>query len=222
MKELLKTAGILAIFFASTFLIIKSLGLFTIDDIELWLEKASKIDTLYVSLIVISLLFIDLFIAIPTLTTTLLAGYFLGFVGGALSVFIGFMLSGVVGYALSRRYGSALLQKIYKNPKKLHEMRNIFSEYGTTMLLICRAIPILPEVSCCLSGANKMPFSKFILFYLLGTVPYLLIATYAGSVSSLDNPKPAIFAAIGLSLVLWLSWFFFIKKIDKKGKIDEA
>ncbi len=216
MKELLKTGLILALFFASTFIVMKLFGILSVEDVKLWLEKASKIDYLYVSFAVVLLLFLDLFIAIPTLTITILAGYFLGFALGALSVFIGFMLSGVVGYFISRYYGLKLLQKIYKDPNKLNEMHHIFTKHGAVLLIICRAVPILPEVSCCLAGANRMPFFKFLLFFLIGTIPYLLIATYAGSKSSLENPLPAILVAIAISTILWLSWFFFIRKIKRE------
>ena len=218
MKELLKTALVLAAFFASTFILMKLLGLLSVDDVKVWLTKASQINYYYVSFIVVSLLFLDLIIAVPTLTVSLLAGYFLGFPLGALTVFIGFMLSGVTGYLISRRYGLALLERIYKEPQKLHEMQSIFTQYGATVLIMCRAIPILPEVSCCLSGANKMPFLRFLTFYMIGSVPYLLIATYAGSQSSLDNPKPAIFTAITLSLILWGAWFFFFKKFNNNRR----
>jgi uncharacterized membrane protein YdjX (TVP38/TMEM64 family) len=157
-------------------------------------------------------------VAVPTLTITILAGYFLGFALGALSVFVGLMLSGLGGYFISRHYGSSLLKKIYKDSNKLDEMSYIFTKHGTVLLVMCRAMPMLPEISYCLSGANRMPFLKFLLFFLIGTVPYLLIATYAGSQSSLENPTPAILAAIAISTTLWLAWFFFIQKIKRKAK----
>lgn len=221
MKELFKMALVLAAFFASTFILIKVFGLLSIDDIKSWLTLASQVNYIFVSLVVISLLFLDLFIAVPTLTITLLAGYFLGFTVGALSVFVGFMLAGLSGYAISRYYGVGLLEKIYKDKSKLDEMQSIFTKHGATVLIMCRAMPILPEVSCCLSGANKMPFFRFLFFFLVGTVPYLLIATYVGSQSTLENPKPAIFGAISISLVMWFAWFVFYKKL-KKGAINES
>ncbi len=52
--------------------------------------------------------------------------------------------------------------------------------------------------------------------YALGTIPYALIITYAGSISSLDNPKPAILAAIGISLTLWTGWYLLGRHARKK------
>ncbi len=212
MKELIKIASAMMIIFMVIFLLMKLFGILSIDEIKYWLDEASQMSSYYLILLIVALLIIDLFIAIPTLMTIMLAGYFLGFALGALSVFTGLMLAGSIGYLLSRRYGSRLLSKIYKDQKKLDEMRYIFNKHGAATLIMCRAMPMLPEISCCLSGANRMPFLKFIFFYTLGTLPYLLIATYAGSQSSLENPEPAIFAMIGIFAILWVSWFLFYKK----------
>jgi uncharacterized membrane protein YdjX (TVP38/TMEM64 family) len=70
-------------------------------------------------------------------------------------------------------------------------------------------MPILPEVTACLAGMTGMPFTKFLLAWSLSSVPYVLIASYAGSISSIDNPKPAILAALVLSAAFWLAWFIY-------------
>jgi len=212
MKQLLTIALILATAFASTFIVIKTTGILTIEDIKNWLTIASEINPIYVALTVIILLFADLFIAVPTLTICILSGYFLGWSTGGLASTVGMMLAGVVGYWICWTIGPKLLMRIYKDPKKLAEMQNIFSEHSTSVILMCRAMPILPEVVSCMAGANKMPFARFIAYYSISTTPYAFIAAYAGSKSSLTNPTPAIFTAIGISLVLWLSWFFFLRR----------
>lgn len=80
------------------------------------------------------------------------------------------------------------------------------------MILLARAAPILPEVTACMAGVNCMPLARFALFWAVGTLPYVGIATYAGSVSSLDNPMPAIYAALGLYGVMWIGWFVYRRK----------
>jgi len=84
------------------------------------------------------------------------------------------------------------------------------------MILLSRAMPILPEVTACLAGMTKMKFSKFILAWLISTIPYVLIISYAGSASSIENPKPAIYTAIGISVTLWSGWYLFINAKRKK------
>ncbi|MBL1260034.1 MAG: VTT domain-containing protein [Thiotrichaceae bacterium] len=207
MKELIKVMLTLALVFASTFILIKATGILTLEDIQLALEQAQQIHPGYLALVVIGLLFVDLFIAIPTMTVTIMAGFFLGWPMAAAATISGFLLAGTIGYAISRRYGWRLLNRIYQDREKLDEMHRTFSTYGPVMLIICRAMPILPEVSCCMAGATRMSLPKFLTMYALGTIPYALIITYAGSISSLDNPKPAILAAIGISLTLWTGWY---------------
>ncbi len=212
MRQLITFALTLAAIFVSTFILIKATGILTIKDIESLLTTASQINPLYVAAVVIALLFADLLIAIPTLTISILSGYFLGFLLGGISAMSGMLLAGLVGYMICWFYGPGLLMKIYKNPEKLREMERVFSQHGSMVLIICRALPILPEVSCCLAGANRMPFWRFLLYYAIGTIPYAFIAAYAGSQSSLSDPKPAIFTAIAISLFLWLAWFFFLRR----------
>ncbi|VAW93330.1 hypothetical protein MNBD_GAMMA20-1880 [hydrothermal vent metagenome] len=212
MRQLITLAMTLAAIFASTFILIKATGILTVEDIESLLTTASQINPLYVVAVVIALLFADLLIAIPTLTITILSGYFLGFLLGGISAMSGMLLAGLVGYMICWFYGPGLLMKIYKNPEKLREMERVFSLHGSMVLIICRALPILPEVSCCLAGANRMPFWRFLLYYSIGTIPYAFIAAYAGSQSSLNDPTPAIFTAIAISLFLWLAWYLFLRK----------
>lgn len=212
MKQLVIAAGVLALIFASTFLILNGTGVLTLDYIEITLDKASSVNPLYVASIIALLLFLDLFIAVPTLTLAILSGYFLGFWAGGVCAFAGMLAAGLAGFGISFKYGPGLLIRIYKDPTKLSEMQRVFSKHGALILMMCRAAPILPEVACCLAGATKMPIYRFLLFYVTATAPYALIAAYAGSKSTLANPTPAIFAAIAMSLALWGAWVLFLRR----------
>lgn len=204
-----------------TFVLIKATGVLSVEQIEGWLQQAKQISPIYVGTIVALLLFSDLFIAIPTLTVTILAGYFLGLTYGVIAALTGIIFAGFFGYALSRYYGNAILSFLIKDEVKRQDAIATFQQHGFIMILLSRAMPILPEASACLAGMTKMPFSRFILAWLLSSVPYVLIAVYAGSISSVDNPKPAIFTAIGISASLWIAWFFYhrIKMTKTKVKI---
>jgi uncharacterized membrane protein YdjX (TVP38/TMEM64 family) len=83
------------------------------------------------------------------------------------------------------------------------------------MILMSRASPILPEVSACMAGITRMPFRKFLLAWTINTVPFALIASYSGSISSISNPRPAIYAAISIYAVLWIGWWI-LKKYKSK------
>ena len=122
---------------------------------------------------------------------------------------IGMVAAGVCGYMISRYYGNSILGLLLKDEQQRNEAVTTFSRHGFIMILLSRAVPILPEVTACLSGISRMKFPVFLCAWLISTLPYLLIASYAGSVSSLENPMPAIFTAIGLSLALWIAWLVF-------------
>lgn len=212
MYSMLKLLLIISTCFAATFLLIKFTGIMTIEQIELWLTQAKVASPIYVGAVVAVLLFADLFIAVPTLTVTILAGYFLGHTYGAVAALTGTMMAGICGYALSHYYGKAILGFLLKDEEKREEATRTFQQHGFAMILLSRAMPILPETSACLSGMTRMPFYQFLFAWSVSTVPYVLIASYAGSVSSLENPKPAIFTAIGISALLWCAWYIYHRR----------
>lgn len=209
MKALLKIIVVLALLFASTFLIANLTGVLTIEQVRNWLELANHLSPVYVVTAVIMLLFCDLFIAVPTLTISILAGFFLGFPFGSISAITGMTLAGVTGYALSNKYGDVLFKFLIRDSEHRSEAEFTFKKYGFIMILMSRAVPIFPEVSACLAGMTKMNFSRFFIAWSLSSIPYALTAAYAGSVSSIENPMPAIYTAILMSAVLWIGWFLF-------------
>ena len=216
MKHLLKVIVIIAAFFALTFLLLKTTGVLSVEQIKMWFIAAKELSPLYVGGIVVLLLFSDLFIAIPTMTVITLAGYFLGFRYGAIASIAGLIMAGVSGYWLSNFLGERIFDFLLKKETARQEAKETFRRHGFVMILLSRAMPILPEVTACLAGMTKMKFSRFLLAWCLSTIPYVLIVSYAGSVSSLENPKPAIYTAIGISATLWAGWYLFNKKRKNK------
>lgn len=215
MRALIKLMLVLASVFATTFILAKFSGVISVEKIERWLTVAKSIDELYLASLIVLILFADLFIAVPTLTVMILSGYFLGHFYGAITVVAGVMFAGITGYMISYFYGEKLEKRVIKDHQQRIKLREQFEQYGVLMILFSRAMPILPEVTACLSGMTKMPFTKFLFAWLVSSVPYAIIATYAGSVSSIDNPKPAIITAIMLTAIMWLGWFI-IQRVTKR------
>lgn len=221
MKPLIKIMAILALFFASTFIILQSTGLITVDRIEQWLAAAKNVNAFYIALTITGLLFADLFIAVPTLTVMILGGYFLGAVWGSLAAICGLFLAGCCGYAISRKYGHLLLEFLLKDQQQRAAAVGLFREHGAVVILLSRATPILPEVSACMAGLTHMNFYKFLVLWSISTIPYAIIAAAAGAVSTVQNPKPAILAAVGLTGFFWLGWALFrrYKKSTNKAPV---
>ncbi len=215
MRPLIKVMLVLASIFASTFVAGRLLGILTEENIRLWLTQASEASPWWIAATVIALLTIDLFVAVPTLTVTILAGYFLGFQGGLLAAFTGTALAASTGYSISRLYGDNVLARLVKQPERRAELRTAFLRDGPAMILLSRAAPILPEVTACMAGATRMRVTYFALLFSASTLPYVTIAAYAGSVSTFENPMPAIYAAICLYGVMWAGWAWYRKAITK-------
>lgn len=214
MRYMLKVLLVISLTFAATFLVMKSMGWLSVEQVTGWLALASKLSPLTLSAIVIALLFLDLFIAMPTLTIIILAGYFLGYPLAAIVVFVGILLAALSGYFLSFYCGERLLRALLKDECKRCQAIAAFNANGAAMIILARAMPILPEATACMAGISKMRFSRFIGYWLIGAVPYTLIATYAGSISSYTNPKPALLIGLVLPFSLWLCWcgYFHLKR----------
>ena len=215
MKTLFKFVFLLGAFFTASLLILKAADLFTIDDIKLWLTEAQEASHFVVGGVIVGLMLIDLFIAIPTLSLTILAGFFLGMELGLAYSSIGMIGAGSMGYFLSKFKGDSLLKRISKDHADIEDMKRLFNQFGPIALSLCRAAPMLPEVTSCLAGVTNMPYWKYIFYYFLGTVPFAAIAVYAGSISTVDDPEPgfiAFGAVFGFLTLVWIVFLFFKRK----------
>jgi uncharacterized membrane protein YdjX (TVP38/TMEM64 family) len=206
MKDLIKIAVILALAFASTFIIIRSTSLITEEGVSAFLQQAKSINPWWLTALVVGLLLVDLLIAVPTMTTILFAGFLMGPIYGGLASATGLMLLGVTGYGMGYRIGRPVLMRLFKDEKRLPEIETAFARNDLLLLFVCQAMPILPELSCTLAGVARTRFRRFLFGYAVGVVPFAFIVAYAGSISTLSNPSPAIYTAIGVSVTLLLFW----------------
>jgi uncharacterized membrane protein YdjX (TVP38/TMEM64 family) len=217
MKNLLKIAVVLALAFASTALFVKSSGLVTEESALAFVESAKSINPLYLAAAVVMLLVVDLLIAIPTMTTILIAGYALGPLLGGGAAAVGLMALGLGGYGLGRRFGRPILSRLFRDEAKLTEIEQAFAKNDLLTLFVCQALPILPELSCILAGISRMKFLRFLLGYSVGVLPFAFIVAYAGSKSTLSDPTPAIYTAIGVSAGLLILWNMVRKRAAAAG-----
>ena len=207
--------------FALTFIAGRVLGILTVDNVRLWLEMAQQVDAVWVIGTIIALLFLDLIVAVPTLSITVLAGFFLGFPIGAATAFFGMSCAAFGGYLISRIWGGRGIALLVKNENDRQDLVDTFQRSGPAIIVLSRAAPMVPEVTACMAGATRMSPAKYSLFFVVSTLPYALIAAYAGSISSVDSPQPAIYAAFGLYAVLWTGWFIFRRRGRKSQKASD-
>jgi uncharacterized membrane protein YdjX (TVP38/TMEM64 family) len=211
MKSLIKLYLIIIGVFALIFALVNLTGLLSVADIKAYLEQIQHANPYKISLIVTALLASDVFLSVPTILIVTYAGHILGFELGVISSTIGMLLSGTIAYILCRLSGNKMLGILIKDKKQIDEVNSIFHRLGFGMLIIARALPMLPEATCCLSGMMRFNFLKFLFYYLMGTLPYAIVLTYLGSISSADNPYPA-FIGIGIVyVILYLLWYFKLR-----------
>ena len=212
MKSLIRLYLIIISVFALIFLLVNVTGLLSVADIKSYLHQIQDADKLKVFIVVAVLLASDVFLSVPTILIVTYSGNILGFELGLLASTLGMMLSGIIAYALCRLSGNKMLQVLIKDPKQIDEVNGIFHKLGFGMLIIARALPMLPEATCCLSGMMKFNFVKFLGYYLIGTLPYAIVLTYLGSISDLDNPYPALTGIGMVYVVLYILWYVKLRQ----------
>ncbi len=211
MKSLVKLYLIIIGVFALIFVLVNLTGILSVADIKTYLNEIKYANPYKIALIVTALLASDVFLSVPTILIVTYAGHILGFKLGLAASTTGMLISGSIAYILCRISGNKMLSILIKDKKQIDEVNSIFHRLGFGMLIIARALPMLPEATCCLSGMMKFNVLKFIFYYLLGTLPYAIVLTYLGSISSADNPYPA-FIGIGIVYaILYLLWYFKLR-----------
>jgi uncharacterized membrane protein YdjX (TVP38/TMEM64 family) len=212
MKDLLRIGLILGLAFASTFLMIRALGLLPEDGVIAWLESLRYIHPGRLMAGVVALLLLDLLIAVPTMTTILIAGWLLGPVLGGLTAALGLMLMGGIGYTLGRIFGRPILQRLSKDDTRLAGVEASFARNDLLILAVCQALPILPELSATLAGIARMNPLRFALGYGLGVIPFAFIVAAGGAASTPDDLRPAILTVIAITAILLILWRLLLRR----------
>jgi hypothetical protein len=101
--------------------------------------------------------------------------------------------------------GALTFEDIKSALTKTSQVNPIYVAMTLTLLLFIDLFIAIPN----LTGGI---FSGHFPGAITGGTSTAIIAAYAGSKSKLNNPSPAIFTAIGISVVLWFSWVMFLRR----------
>jgi len=150
----------------------------------------------------IILLIGDLFLPLPGTIIMSALGFIYGPILGGAIASLGSFLSGLLAYGLCRAMGlKAALFLLGK--KDFQKGQQLFTKNGGWIVAISRWLPIFPEVIACLAGLNRMPFLKYSIALLCGTLPLGFVFAYIGYAGE-AHP----FLAVGISALLpVLLWF---------------
>lgn len=91
----------------------------------------------------------------------------------------------IISYWLGSYGGRPLLLKygkyIFFNEHKFQLAENLFNKYGGIAVIIGRCLPGVRTFISFPAGVARYPFGKFILFTIIGTMPWTLLLVWAGS-----------------------------------------
>jgi len=179
--------------FGSAILLNLAFGWFSLEDVRAFLA-ALRARPVEAGLLMIGLLAVDSVLAVPTLGTLVVGGNLLGPFWGAACGWVGMTSAGAICYA-GGRFGAPLFVAEAVRARARADVDRI----GPVPLLFARAIPVLPETLSAMAGFGGLDARHFLLYFGLGNLPFALVGAWSGSVSTLGNPWPALFAAVGMT-----------------------
>ncbi len=130
--------------------------------------------------------------------TMLMAGAILAARGGMsislvlVLAFLAAMLGNILGYMIGRWGGRLLLQKVHISTVRMTRIEKLFARYGGGVVFIGRFFDGLRQLNGIMAGALAMPWWKFFLFNLLGSLVWT--ALWGLGVYFLDKDIKTVFA----------------------------
>jgi membrane protein DedA with SNARE-associated domain len=135
-------------------------------------------------------------IPVPSEVVMLFAGFAVADPGQSLShhhmTLVGIVLAGLLGtmvgswvsYAVGRGGRLELLErhggKVHMGPAQIEKAERWFQRYGQSAVLFGRLIPVVRAFVSLPAGVAKMPFVRFTVLSLIGSVPWVLGLAIAG------------------------------------------
>ena len=124
--------------------------------------------------------------SIPLLLTagTLSATHRVTFTTALLAVVAACVISDSIWYALGRRYGSGVIRLLCKlsleSSTCVAKTEGYFTRRGAETLLFAKFVPGLSTVAAPIAGQTGMPYARFLLYDLSGTLLWSLSFLFAG------------------------------------------
>ncbi|AZN41103.1 DedA family protein [Paenibacillus albus] len=136
-----------------------------------------------------------------------------GVVGNVVGSVIAYYIGAFGGRALLERYGKYVLF----NASHFEQSQRWFERYGQSTVFFARNLPFIRTFISLPAGIARMPFMKFLLFSLLGCIPWNMALAYAGlklgsNADSIETYLHPISYALAGATCLLLAYWLFRKK----------
>jgi uncharacterized membrane protein YdjX (TVP38/TMEM64 family) len=150
----------------------------------------------------IILLMADLLLPIPSTIVMSALGLVYGWFWGGLVASVGSFLAGMLGYVFCHYLGRRLAILLV-GEEGLLRAHQLLERYGVTLVLMSRALPLLPEAVSCLAGLVKMPLRSFVPALAVGALVMGFLFAAVGELGQVYG-NLALSLSVILPIVLWL------------------
>jgi len=149
----------------------------------------------------IGLIWADLILPVPQTAIIAALGIVYGTVVGGLVGSFALITSGLIAYLLMRTHARRFLVRL-AGQRLLDKMGVFFDRSGTWAIVLTRSLPYsIPEAMTFLAGLSRMPFEKFLIAMVLGSVPTAFVFAGVGA-GWVDQPLLALAISYVLPLAL--------------------
>jgi uncharacterized membrane protein YdjX (TVP38/TMEM64 family) len=144
----------------------------------------------------------DLVLPIPATLIMAALGILYGPWWGGLIGTAGSVLSGLLAYQICLMLGRGAARRI-AGDRDLLRTEAFFARSGGWAVVLSRWLPLLPEVVACMAGLARMPFPRFAIALVCGSLPMAFVYALLGHLGS-DRPLLALLVSAALPLMLWV------------------
>lgn len=170
---------------------------FTLDGSIAWIGSAGP----WAWAAGIGLMAADLLLPVPGTVVMSALGWIYGTWWGGLAAVAGLMIAGLCGYGLGRLVGEKAARWLLGD-HDFEKGRLLFARGGGWMIALSRALPILPEALSCTAGLVRMPFGRFLVSLLCGSLPVGFLFAWIGAAGR-DAPAWALAFSLLVPAILW-------------------
>jgi membrane protein DedA with SNARE-associated domain/rhodanese-related sulfurtransferase len=165
--------------------------------------------------------------SIPLMLTagTLSATHRVSFTTALLSVVAACIISDSTWYTLGRRYGGGVIRILCKLSLEattcVAKTQGYFTKRGAETLLFAKFVPGLSTVAAPIAGQTGMPYARFLLYDLSGTLLWSLSCLFAGRFfGDVAKRSQAFFALLShfaaLVFILMVTGFFLYRVVKQR------
>lgn len=167
---------------------------------EAWAVGFVRIEahTTISGLILAVLLVADIALPVPSSLVSTALGALLGWASGAAVSTLGMTAACWIGYQLGRGVGRETARRLVSE-RDLTLLESAWARWGSGVILLLRAVPVLAEASAIFAGMSQMHLGRFLLLSLLSNAAISLVYSAVGAYAA--NIQSFLLAFVGAMLI---------------------